>query len=193
MDSATEFLFGHSTNTLESEPDSATDTPSKRFASNFNISQAGVLLRIRLGPLKDLYKNSAFAEATKDSREYVRRLVAGALEEANDDEKANDLSYVFLQALAKQTQDEELLTDQLLNILLAGRDTTAGLLSIAFLLLAKRQDVWSKLREEVMREVGNEHPSFEQLKSLKYLSWVLNESMPLPTPYKAKLAAANTP
>lgn len=44
--------------------------------------------------------------------------------------------YVFLKELAKDTRDPKLLRDQLLNILLAGRDTTASLLSSVFYELA---------------------------------------------------------
>lgn len=126
------------------------------------------------------YKDRAFTEATEESRKYVRRIVEEALanrasHESGQAAESADQSYVFLHELIKHTQDETMLIDQLLNILLAGRDTTAGLLSILFLTMAKREDVWCKLREEVLRLEGR-RPSFEDLKSMTYLTWVLNES-----------------
>lgn len=143
------------------------------------ISQAGLLIRIRLGPFKIFHRDRAFTEATDISRNYVRQIVKEAIAnracKSGTDAKTADQSYVFLHELVKQTQDETILTDQLLNILLAGRDTTAGLLSILFFIMAKRDDVWCKLREEVLKLEGR-RPSFEDLKSMTYLAWVLNES-----------------
>ena len=51
----------------------------------------------------------------------------------SQDELDEQKGYVFLYELAKQTRDPKVLRDQLLNILVAGRDTTAGLLSFVFL------------------------------------------------------------
>jgi hypothetical protein len=48
------------------------------------------------------------------------------------------------------------------------------MLSYLFYYLARDQRVWKKLRAEVLA-LGDETPSFEQIKSLKYMQWVLNE------------------
>jgi len=89
-----------------------------------------------------------------------------------DDEKAG--KYVFLEHLAKTNYSERKIQDELLNILLAGRDTTASLLGYFFYILARRPDVMAKLREEISK-LGNTRPSFEEIKSLKYLQRCLNE------------------
>lgn len=49
--------------------------------------------------------------------------------------------YVFLEELIKLTDNQRETRSQLLNILLAGRDTTAGLLSWTFWLSARYPDV----------------------------------------------------
>lgn len=126
-----------------------------------------------------LYKSAAFFKATARARQYVDRFVSKAVEHARDGKfAANDPAqhYVFLYELAKKTQDKTELRDQILNVLLAGRDTTASLLSITWFFLAKRPDIWERLRKEVLTLDGR-RPSFEELKSLTYLTWVLNESM----------------
>lgn len=92
-----------------------------------------------------------------------------------------DQQYVFLYELSKRTRNKTELTDQLLSILLAGRDTTASLLSITFFTMARRPDIWNKLRKEVLALEGRK-PSFQDLKSMTYLTWVLNESKSVPSP-----------
>ena len=85
---------------------------------------------------------------------------------------------MFLYELLGQTRDKIKIRSELLNILLAGRDTTASLLSNIWFELSKRQDVWRRLRKEVDSLEG-EIPSFEQLRKMKYLRAVVNESLRL--------------
>ena len=70
-----------------------------------------------------------------------------------------------------------------MNFLLAGRDTTASLLSFLFLMFAHHPDVFNKLRNLVLEDFGTyEHPkniSFSTLKSCSYLQWCLNETLRL--------------
>lgn len=76
------------------------------------------------------------------------------------------------------TQDPYTLRSELLNVLLAGRDTTAGLLSNTWHVLSKRPDIWDKLLREVDQLEG-EKPDYAQLKEMKYLKYLLNESLRL--------------
>lgn len=81
---------------------------------------------------------------------------------------------VFLDELAKETQDPLRIRAELLNFLLAGRDTTASLLGNAWFILAKSQDIWANLRAEVI-SLGSELPTFEMMKEMKYLPAFLKE------------------
>lgn len=127
------------------------------------------------------YRDRAFSRATAEARRFVDQFVQKALDyraayaDGKDTAKAPEQRYVFIYELCKQTADRTELTDQLLNVLLAGRDTTAGLLSITFFILARRPDIWNRLRDEVLK-VEEEKPCFEDLKSMTYLTWVLHES-----------------
>ena len=91
--------------------------------------------------------------------------------------------YVFLEALAEQIQDPIELRSQILNILLAGRDTTASLLGWTFWLLAKNPAIYTKLRQTILEEFGTykqpKEITFSGLKGCQYLQWVLNESLRL--------------
>jgi cytochrome P450 len=73
--------------------------------------------------------------------------------------------YTFLHAL-----DRKMLRDQLVAVLLAGRDTTASSLSWTFYELAKQPNVVEKLRKEIIEHVGLDNPpTYEHLKNMKYL------------------------
>lgn len=96
--------------------------------------------------------------------------------------------YLFIDALVRQTTDPIRIRSELLNILLAGRDTTASLLSNLWFTLARRPDIWWKLQSEISTTTlsspssnssSSSPPTFDQLKSMKYLRACLNESLRL--------------
>lgn len=86
--------------------------------------------------------------------------------------------HVLLYDLISQTSDKLVIRSELLSVLFAGRDTTAGFLSNIWFELSKRPDVWAELRKEV-DDLRGDHPTYEQLKDMKYLRAVLNESLRL--------------
>jgi cytochrome P450 len=78
--------------------------------------------------------------------------------------------YTFLNALAEFTQDRQVLRDQVMSTLIAGRDTTGSALSWVFYELARHPKVVEKLRREIRDVVGlSEQPTYENLKNMKYL------------------------
>ncbi|KAK4677794.1 hypothetical protein QC764_301920 [Podospora pseudoanserina] len=92
--------------------------------------------------------------------------------------------YILLDELAKLTQDPVELRSQTLNILTAGRDTTASLIGWVFYFLARHQDVFNKLREQILQQFGPYHPSqpsgieFKELRdSIPYINSVVNEAL----------------
>ena len=88
--------------------------------------------------------------------------------------------YVFLHELLKQTQDPYVVRSELLNVLLAGRDTTAGLLANTWWVLARRPDIWAKLQAEIESHCGpnpDTRPDYATIKEMPYLKYVLNESL----------------
>lgn len=87
----------------------------------------------------------------------------------------------FLDALARFTRDPRVLRDQLVAVLLAGRDTTAGTLSFCLFELSRNPAVVAKLREEIRARLGvgphGRKPTYTDLKEMKFLTVVLNETM----------------
>lgn len=178
LDSATHLLFGRSVHSLLAAPDSA----EMRFMSAFDLSQARAQLRPRSRLVRKYWRDAEFDEACRVVHAFVDRLVAELLA---DDKAgaagATPARYVFLRELARETRDPQRLRDECLNVLLAGRDTTASLLSNTFFVMARRPDVWEKCRREVATLEGR-LPSYETLRGLKYVRNLLNESKnPPPT------------
>jgi cytochrome P450 len=130
-------------------------------------------LRVRIGPLWKVYCPSKFISAIKILNDFIEPFVQRAVSYANENEKQS--RGTFTEALAEFTNDKTVLRDQLVNTLLAGRDTTAATLSWLFYELAYHPDVYNKLRMEVINTVGNAKPTYDDLRSMKYLRCCLNE------------------
>lgn len=181
IDSATEFLFGESVQSLRMTSDKGGPNESN-FSWAFNYSQHAAVERSRFGPFHWMIKDQTENEAVKICHEFVDRYVEKAFKyremedlEAGSGKKEDNEKYIFLYELAKATKDKVRLRSEMMNILLAGRDTTASLLSNMFFVIAKRPEIWKKLRQEIDDTLGGQPPTYEQLRSLKYLKYCLNE------------------
>lgn len=82
---------------------------------------------------------------------------------------------MFLNELLLATDNRTAIRSELLNILLAGRDTTASLLSNLLWELSRQPAMLSQLRQEIEDSVGTDMPSYQQLKEMKYLKALINE------------------
>lgn len=181
LDSNSEYMFGESVGLMsENASDSATT-----FHHALDYAQQGTILRLRLGNLMFAHRDQKFRDSCKTVHAYAETFVAKALEFRREqarlpaEKRINDdgvrQKYVFLNELAKDTDDPILLRDQIVNMLLAARDTTAGLLSFAFFVLARRPDIWAKLRANVLEHYV-EPLTYEAVMEMTYLRYVLQES-----------------
>lgn len=92
----------------------------------------------------------------------------------------SDKEFTFLHNIALLSRDPKLIRDQIMAVLLAGRDTTASTLAWCVYELANRPDVWARLRAQVLETVGpHRAPTYEHLKNLTLLSHTLNETLRL--------------
>lgn len=178
IDSATEFLFGRSVHSLREAKSGA--TMDSNFAKAFNKAQDRASHRVRMGRFRNIYKDTEGDEANRICHEYVDQFVDEALQyraelESGKLTEKDGEKYTFMHELAKQTKDRKVLRDELLNVLLAGRDTTASLLSNMWFMMAKQPEIFAKLRREVEETLQGELPSYEQLRNMKYLKWCMNE------------------
>ena len=175
IDSATEFLFGKSCNSLK-DPDSAKD-----FVDGFTYGTELMARVFRSGMALMYVPDKRWRTSRDHVWRFVDKIVGEAIQsqiEKDVEKSAEDSRYVFLYELLKQTSDPYVLRSETLNVLLAGRDTTASLLSNTWHVLARRPDIWTKLKSEVA-SLNGKKPTYEQIKEMKYLRYVLNESLRL--------------
>lgn len=202
LDIATDFLFGRSTNTLSKQPEreaapGLNGVEVKKFIEAWDgVQEAFQPKESTFGFLSLFFFDWFQGPKVRTINEFVD----GIVEQANKDrpeaqQNSSDRShkYVFLQELLERTQDRKQIRAELLSSLLAGRDTTASLLSNVWFELSRRPAIWSKLQDEVSI-MSSGRPTFEEIKSMKYLQAILNESLRLypVVPDNARIAARDT-
>lgn len=178
MDTATEFLFGKSTNTLQKDH---TNPDAERFTDAFTYVTERMANEFRTARLSRFVPDQRRKEDSEFIRNFAANIIKDAIARQQDIEKgleSDQRQYTFLYELLKVTKDPYVLQSELMNTLLAGRDTTASLLGETFFQLARRPDIWAKLQKDV-EQLNGKLPDYETLKSLKYVKWVLNESLRL--------------
>lgn len=144
-----------------------------------------------------LVDGKEFRESCKITHRFVDHFVGIAMREGPQ-KTTNEKKCTFLDSLLEETSDRIKIRSELINILLAGRDTTAGLLGWLFYILVRHQDVYSKLRNIILENFGSyEHPkeiSLSKLKDCQYLQNCLNETLRLfpPVPVNTRQAVRDT-
>jgi cytochrome P450 len=179
MDSATEFLFGHSSNTLDA---GASHEHGIKFSEAFTDATQHIGRLVRTPKqVRWMLDNKKYNDDTAFIHEYVSQYVDKAVNMYKNGTKRSE-KYIFLEELAMTGVGAPKIQAELLNILLAGRDTTAGLLSYLFYTLPRHQKVMDRLRAEVA-ELEGRAPNYDEVKRMKYLSWVINEGRSFSSPF----------
>ncbi|KAK4218187.1 putative cytochrome P450 of the CYP52 family [Rhypophila decipiens] len=190
LDSATEFLLGKDVCSLS--------TPRQEFADAFQEVQRIQSIIARCGPLAPYYPRKEFKKNMAVIDHFVNQYIdlALSLSPAELESKTKGESgYTFLHELAGFTRDRKVLRDQLVAVLLAGRDTTACTLSWTIYELARHPECVKRLRAEILSVVGPDRaPTYDDLKSMKYLQNVMNETLRLypVVPFNVRLALKDT-
>jgi len=192
LDAATDFLLGSSVESLHQ--------PKNDFAAAFTKVQHIQGLIARAGPLQGLLPMKQFHEGLTVLNSFMDKYIDQALAlspEELEKKTKSDEGYTFLHAIAAYTRDRRILRDQIVAVLLAGRDTTAVTLSWLFYELSRHPKVVQKLRQEISTVVGldqDKKPSYANLKSMRYLQHTLNEILRLypVVPYNVRVALEDT-
>ena len=116
----TALIFGRSLDGLEEA--------QQAFANDFDYASMISSLRTRLQDFYWAYSPSRYKAACTRIKDFANVFVRQALQERDRTEPDSDC-YAFIQGFYEEMQDPALVRDQLVNVLLAGRDTTACLLS----------------------------------------------------------------
>ncbi|KAJ5628651.1 cytochrome P450 [Penicillium lividum] len=200
LDSATDFLFGESVNSLACATSSKNGVAEtsyegrQGFAEAFDHAQYVLFQRTIALHLYWLINPAKFRRSNQTVHRFVDYYVEKALREAGQKKPDSRQRYCFLQALALQSKDSKMLRDQLVNVLLASRDDTASLLSSIFYFLARNKETWNKLKVEVRNAVNAGPVTLKEIQSLPYLRAIVNEALRLfpPVPINGRVAHENT-
>ncbi|KAK0630687.1 cytochrome P450 [Bombardia bombarda] len=173
LNTTTKLLFGEDHSSLPKEARDA-------LRDNFDYASTGIGIRTRLADLAPLYSPAKFRKACKSVRDWAAFFSKKAMQYKDEvgEEKASE-KYAFIIDLWREMGNEELVRDQLLHILIAGRDTTAALLSWTFFHLLRNPDILSKLRQEVAAVPTDTEVAREHIQKLPFLRCCLNETLRL--------------
>lgn len=196
VDSSSSFLFGESAKSLENfEQDAVND--DSQFANAFNNVQEELTTRMVSQGLKIRALDPKYERSLQTVNDFANYFVTKALDMLEEElQESKKDGYVFLRSLCEDTRDPKVLRDQLLNIMVAGRDTTASLLSFTIYELARNNDLWKVLQQEVNDQFGTglDGITFESLKQCLFLRAVLNELLRMypPVPANSRTASRTT-
>ncbi|PYZ92561.1 NADPH--cytochrome reductase [Salipaludibacillus keqinensis] len=138
------------------------------------------LQRLDIQNKLSLRKKSQFNENVDKMYELVDKLIDDR-RNAEDQDKGDLLSRM-LEGKDPQTGeglDDENIRYQMITFLIAGHETTSGMLSFAIYYLLKNPDKLKKARQEVDTVMADEYPSYQQVRQLKYVRMVLDETLRL--------------
>ncbi|KAG5982246.1 hypothetical protein E4U55_002162 [Claviceps digitariae] len=186
LDVATDFLLGADVKSMSN--------PKQEFAEAFNGVQRFHNITSRANSLRHLIPKSKYRSDLRVINNFVGRFIDMTLRMSPDElesKTASDKDYTFLHRLALFTRDRKIIRDQVIAVLLAGRDTTAGTLSWAIYELARHPECFAKMRREILDIVGpSKPPTYEDLKNMPYLKAVINETLRLypSVPFNLRIA-----
>ena len=152
----------------------------------------------RSGPLARFVPRKSFNASMKVINTFIDQYIDLALELSPaelESKTKSEKGYTFLHALASFTRDRQVLHDQLIAVLLAGRDTTASTLSWTLYELSRHPEAVAKLRAEILAQLGPDRPpTYDDLKAMKYLQNTMNETLRLypSVPFNVRLALKDT-
>ncbi|KAL4075543.1 cytochrome P450 [Scleroderma citrinum] len=210
LDSATEFLFGKDVRSLSaglvypknsplSHDPAYKNHPANLFAYAFSEAQSLSAYREfwsdRVAKQMDVcYK---FIDPILEEALEKKKLAnAGkAVAEKTNAEKEVVEGDTLLEHLVNYTEDPIVIRDEILNIMIAGRDTTAATLTFTIYRLSQHPDVLQRLRAEILNKIGpSRRPTYEDLRDMKYLRAVINEILRLypAVPFNVRTSAEAT-
>lgn len=119
----TSLIFGQPMDTFKA-------TEQDTFARCFDYASLISSYRVRLQDLYWLYNPSEYRNSCQTVKAFASIFVNQALRDKDNGTGGQESDrYAFIQDLHNELRDPSLVRDQLVNVLLAGRDTTACLLS----------------------------------------------------------------
>lgn len=196
LDSATEFLFGNDVHSLAGglpypyyhSTTSTSDSdahPSTRFVHAFQEAQMITAFRSRFGSHWPLFEfwHDRMKKPMRVVHDFIDPIVAAAISRKKEEMLSPSLDRddeTLLENLVNSTEDPIILRDEIMSLLVAGRDTTASTLTFTVYMLAEHPKILQRLREEILQKVGPQRrPTYDDFKEMKFLRAVINETLRL--------------
>ncbi|KAK2591120.1 hypothetical protein QQS21_011183 [Conoideocrella luteorostrata] len=190
LDTTTEFLLGDNVNSL--------DNPNHEVAEAIATAQRIQMYIFVLNPIAPLIPKGEYHRSIRRIEEFIGPIIHRALALPQEDLEQlskTDSQYSFLHSIARVSKDPRVVRDEIMSVLLAGRDTTAATLSWVMYEISNAPRTWAQLRAEVLSELGVYGiPTYKALKNIKYLKAILNETLRLhpAVPINMRQALENT-
>ncbi|KXN83834.1 Cytochrome P450 52E2 [Leucoagaricus sp. SymC.cos] len=194
LNSAAEFLFGSDIGTLSksllysffiqfslAKPMSQSSQNQQQiFSTQFSCAFADVqmvtALQSWLGCLWLLFEfwKDRIEETMKFVYSFLKPTIAEGVWKSQK-ETEEDNMVTLLDHLITHTQDPIIIWDEILNLTVAGQDSTTTLLTFTVYMLSQHPEVLHKLQEEIMTVIRPERwPTYNDIWDMKYLWAVLN-------------------
>ncbi|KAF9578855.1 hypothetical protein BGW38_005146 [Lunasporangiospora selenospora] len=194
LDEASEFLFGETVNSLRDK--------DSEFITAFNYAQMITAWRFRVPFWQYFVPKRRLLREVGVLDKFVLKIINNAIarkeakeksgEVPSDDEKGihhDNLLDHFLHYQTENGFSKTYLRDMLLNFMIAGRDTTASLLTWTVWYLVEHPEVAEKVYNEILSVLGSTSiPTYDDIKKLKYQKQVINEVLRLrpPVPFNMR-------
>ncbi|KAJ3824548.1 cytochrome P450 monooxygenase pc-1 [Lentinula raphanica] len=164
---------------------------ARDFSNAFLDAQEACSSRERFSmiwPMLEIHKDKT-KEPMKIINAFIQPIVNEAVAKLKNQERLGekkgpveeiDENETLLDHLVKQTDDPVILKDETLNILIAGRDTTAATLTFVVYFLSMYPKTMQRLRDEILEKVGpSRRPTYDDIRDMKFLRAVINETLRL--------------
>ena len=192
LDTTTELIYGHSVHSQE--PSARPVIPMVKGVEGPNRADIGhhmhavkvwIAKRGAFWKWYWLISSKAFHLHCSEVHKYVDWFIQAKLNRSTQEGRAAESlskpKFVFLDELAKETQNPLELRNETLSVFVAGRDTTGALLGWLFYFLARHPGVYGKLRATILAELGagraTDEINLTKLRSCQYLQNCINETL----------------
>jgi len=175
LDLSTDVFLGSSTNLLSSKDEDRTD--GQQFAKAFDyapralagLDEYNIFNMVR----KRIFGDRQLEESLADVHKFMDTVLDKPLQPQDSMQQEKQS---FVGALLNSGRSRSDVKYDVINAILAGRETEAAYLSSIWYVLSTRPDIYNKLRDEISILEGKA-PTKEDLHRLPYLQQVLQEGM----------------
>lgn len=178
LELTTEFLLGEVSSDQAGDDKSQRSSWLKALVGELNTAFTWIARRERLKIFYWLVDGLQFRRSCSNAQRIVADLVAKSTQDLAGVQQKED-SYIAFAPLLQQGSDFNSVRDQVLNLLLAGRDTSGSLLCWIFYILGRESGLVKTLTDEIQQHLGTDKsrcPNKVELNRMRKLENFISES-----------------